>query len=167
MVKLIVAIAANRAIGKNNDLIWHLPADMRFFTQTTLNHIVVMGRKNWNSIPDKYRPLKDRLNVVVSRDTSFEDDGCVVYHSIEDAIEAYRHDERDTYIIGGGQIYKYVLEHDLVDQMLITKIDQSFDADTFFPEFDESLWQKECIMEHPVDEKNAYSFNVWKYEKEK
>ncbi|MEZ4922340.1 MAG: dihydrofolate reductase [Crocinitomicaceae bacterium] len=165
MVKLIVAIASNRAIGKDNDLIWHLPADMRFFTETTKGNIVIMGRRNWNSIPDKYRPLSDRLNVVVSRDTSFTDEGCVAYNTIEEAISAYKNDPRDTYIIGGGQIYKYALDHDLIDQMYITKIDASFDADTFFPEFDESGWTSEMIMDHPTDEKNPHSFKVWKYTK--
>jgi dihydrofolate reductase len=163
MVRLIVAIASNRAIGKDNDLIWHLPADMKFFTQTTKGHIVLMGRKNWESIPSKYRPLSERENVVVTRETSFQDEGCVVYHSIEEAIDAYKGDHRESYIIGGGQIYKYCLNNDLVDQMYITKIDHAFEADTFFPEFDESKWTAELIMDHPADDKNAHPFKVWNY----
>jgi dihydrofolate reductase len=165
MVKLIVAIASNRVIGKDNDLIWHLPADMKFFTDSTKNHIVIMGRKNWNSIPDKYRPLSDRLNVVVSRDTSFTDEGCVVYNSIENAISTYKEDARDTFIIGGGQIYKYCLDNDLIDQMFITKIEQNFEGDTFFPEFNENDWNSEIIMDYSIDERNKYAFKVWKYDK--
>ena len=89
MVKLIVAISENRVIGKDNDLIWHLPADMKFFSDQTKGHIVLMGRRNWHSIPDKYRPLPKRLNVVVTRDTCFDEVGCDVYHSVEKGIEAY------------------------------------------------------------------------------
>ena len=165
MVKLIVAIASNRVIGKDNDLIWHLPADMKFFTNTTKGHIVLMGRKNWLSIPDKYRPLKDRLNIVVSRDTRFSSNDCVTFNSIEKAIEKYQGDERDTYIIGGGQIYEYCLDHNLVEEMYITKIHREFDGDTFFPEFDESNWNKTLLFSHKTDEKNQYPFDVWKYTK--
>lgn len=165
MVKLIVAKASNNVIGKDNDLIWHLPADMKFFTNSTTGHIVIMGRKNWNSIPDKYRPLKNRLNVVVSRDPSFTDDGCEAFTSVEAAIEAYKNDARDLYIIGGGQIYKYSLENNLVDEMLITRIDQEFEGDTFFPDFNESNWTKELLFSHEIDEKNPHSFEVWKYTK--
>lgn len=163
MVKLIVATAANRVIGKDNDLIWHLPADMQFFTQSTLNHIVIMGRNNWHSIPDKYRPLKERLNIVVSRNPNFKAEGCQVFKSIEDAIEAYRADPRDIYIIGGGQIYQHCLQHQLVNEMYITKIHHEFEGDTFFPEFNEAEWQKELLFSHPVDDRNAYPFDVWKY----
>lgn len=165
MIKLIVAIAANRVIGKDNDLIWHLPADMAFFTESTKGHIVIMGRRNWDSIPLKYRPLPGRLNVVVTRDTTYEQEGCEIFHTIEDAIEHYRNDERDVYIIGGGQIYKYCIDNGLVDIMYITHIEHNFDGDTFFPEFDEDQWNKEMIMDHAIDDKNAYPFKVWKYAK--
>lgn len=165
MVKLIVAIASNNVIGKNNDLIWHLPADMRFFTQTTKGNVVIMGRRNWNSIPDKYRPLPGRLNIVVSRDTSFQDEGCEVYDSIESAIAAHSMDECDTYIIGGGQVYAYCLEKDLVDEMLISKVDQDFDGDTFFPDIDLDNWNKESILKYQKDDQNPHSFEVWRYTK--
>ena len=165
MVKLIVAIGANRAIGKDNDLIWHLPADMRFFSETTRGHIVIMGRKNWESIPSKYRPLDRRLNVVITRDKSFSDEGCVVFHSIESAIEHYANDERTSFIIGGGQIYAYCLEHNLIDEMLITHIKAEFEADTFFPEFDKNNWTKTSIMHHPIDDKNPHEFEVYSYKK--
>lgn len=124
-----------------------------------------MGRKNWNSIPDKYRPLPDRLNVVVSRDAGFNDEGCVIYNSVEDAVNSYKTDERETFIIGGGQIYKYSLEKNLIDEMFITIIDQDFEGDTYFPEFDEDEWDKTLLMSHPVDERNPYSFDVWRYTK--
>lgn len=163
MVKLIVAIASNNVIGKNNDLIWHLPADMRFFSSTTKGNIVIMGRRNWVSIPDKYRPLPDRKNIVVSRDESFTDDGCEVFSSVEGAIEAYKNDQRDTFIIGGGQIYKHSLDNDLADELYITKIEHAFDGDTYFPSVDESKWDIELILTHGVDDHNSYSFKIWKY----
>ncbi|UKN00543.1 dihydrofolate reductase [Paracrocinitomix mangrovi] len=165
MIKMIVAIAANNVIGKDNDLIWHLPADMRFFTESTSGHIVIMGRKNWNSIPDKYRPLSNRLNIVVSRDPNFTDEGCEAFTSIEEAIEKYKNDERDIFIIGGGQIYKYSLDNELAEELLITRIDHSFEGDTYFPEIDENKWNKSLLFEHQIDEKNKYPFTVWKYSK--
>lgn len=169
-IKLIVAKASNDAIGKDNDLIWHLPADMRFFTETTKGHIVLMGRKNWDSIPSKYRPLSDRINVVITRNVSFSHPDCVVFNTVEAAINHYKNapnknEEQDLFIIGGGQIYAYCLEHNLLDEMYVTFIDESFDADTFFPEFDESKWNKECIMHHDIDEKNKHVFDVYHYTK--
>ncbi|MGB1102929.1 MAG: dihydrofolate reductase [Crocinitomicaceae bacterium] len=166
-VKLIVAKGKNNVIGKDNDLIWHLPADMRFFTQSTKGHIVVMGRKNWDSIPLKYRPLSDRINAVVTRNKDFNHEDCIVFHSIEEAIEFYRKDasssKKDLFIIGGGQIYDYSIKNNLIDEMLITYIDAAFEGDTFFPDFDESLWRREEIMDHPVDEKNEYPFKVYRF----
>lgn len=169
-IKLIVAKAANNEIGKDNDLIWHLPADMRFFTETTKEHIVLMGRKNWDSIPPKYRPLSNRINVVITKNEDFEHNDCTVFHSIEKAIEFYKTNSdiskgKDLYIIGGGQIYDYCLTNNLLDEMFITFIDASFEADTFFPEFDEEKWNKKLHFEHPVDEKNPYAFAVYHYTK--
>jgi dihydrofolate reductase len=166
MVKLIVAIASNRVIGKDNDLIWHLPADMRFFTQTTKGHIVIMGRRNWDSIPLKYRPLSDRINVVITRNKNFRHPDCVVFNSLEESIIHYKKNaEKNIFIIGGGQIYKEAIDKDLVDEMLITHIDHAFEGDTWFPEINENTWKRELVMTHPNDEKNAYSFSVWKYNK--
>lgn len=166
MVKLIVAKASNDVIGKDNDLIWHLPADMRFFTQTTKGHIVVMGRRNWDSIPIKYRPLSERINVVISRNNNFHSSDCICFSSIEDAIEHFKNEKtKDLFIIGGGQIYRDALEKDLIDEMLVTHIDSDFDGDTWFPAIDANLWNKELILSHPKDEKNPYTFHVWKYTK--
>lgn len=165
MVKLIVAKGSNYVIGKDNDLIWHLPADMRFFTQTTKGHIVVMGRRNWDSIPLKYRPLSDRINVVITRNSDFKDEGCVVFHSIEAALEHYKNFDvsRDIFIIGGGQIYNHSLENNLVDEMFVTHIDQDFEGDTWFPKIDPTKWIKKEILSFAKDEKNAYNFKVFHY----
>lgn len=166
MVKLIVAQAANRTIGKDNDLIWRLPADMQFFKQTTTGNVVIMGRKNWESIPAKFRPLPDRVNAVISRSGDFQSDQCSVFSSLEEAIDFYRGEAgKDIYIIGGGQVYNYALAHDLVDEMLVTHVEQAFEGDTWFPEIDEKKWSKECVLIKEKDEKNPYNFKVWKYSK--
>lgn len=168
-IKLIVAKAKNNAIGKDNDLIWHLPADMRFFTQSTTGQIVLMGRRNWDSIPLKYRPLSTRTNVVITKNNTFSHPDCTVFNSVEAAIAYYKNNDaysdKDLYVIGGGQIYEYCLQHNLLDELYITFIDESFEGDTFFPEIDESKWKKELIMHHPIDEKNQYVFDVYKYTK--
>jgi dihydrofolate reductase len=169
-VKLIVAKAKNDVIGKDNDLIWHLPADMRFFTQSTKEHIVIMGRRNWDSIPAKYRPLSNRINVVITRSKTFSHPDCVVFNSVEAALDHYKNhastaEKKDLYIIGGGQIYAYCMDHDLLDEMYVTYIDQAFEGDTYFPQIDESKWNKECIMQHAIDEKNKYAFEVYKFTK--
>jgi len=167
-IKLIVAKAKNNVIGKDNDLIWHLPADMRFFTESTKGHVVIMGRRNWDSIPLKYRPLSNRENVVITRSKTFSHPDCLVFNSIEEALEHYKNkatknENRDLFIIGGGQIYAHSLAHNLCDELYVTFIDQAFEGDTYFPEIDENTWKKELILHHPTDEKNHYLFNVYKY----
>ncbi len=146
-VSLIVAMDKNRGIGKNNDLMWHLPNDMRFFKDTTVNHIVVMGRKNYDSIPEKYRPLPNRRNVILTRNSNFKAKDCDVFNSLDDALGAYEYgSEKTIFIIGGGQIYALALAQEVVDEMYITYVDGDYDADTFFPEFDESKWSKELVL---------------------
>lgn len=161
---LIVAMDLDRGIGKNNDLMWHLPADMRFFKETTTGHIVVLGRKNYESIPERFRPLPNRENAVLTRNTSFEAPGCVVFHSLQACLNHYENEtERTIFIIGGGEIYKQALGLDVIDEMYITHVHQRYEADTFFPEFDESGWRKEVVLIHEQDEKNEAGFEVVKY----
>lgn len=163
-IKLIVAMDLERGIGKNNDLMWHLPSDMRFFKETTLNQIVVMGRKNFESIPEKFRPLVNRENVILTRQEDYHVEHCLVFHSIREMVLYYQNEKnRTVFIIGGGQIYKEALELDIIDEMLITHVNHTFDADTFFPEIDSTQWQAETLFEHGVDDKNAYSFVVKRY----
>jgi dihydrofolate reductase len=163
-VRLIVAMDNERGIGKNNDLIWHLPADMKFFKETTLGHIVVMGRKNFDSIPERFRPLVGRENVVLTRNTDFLAENCQVFHSLEACLAAYENEtERYVYIIGGGQIYKQALQLNCVDELFITHVDHVYGADTFFPEIDENNWDTSVVFSHEVDEKNAVAFQVKHY----
>jgi len=163
-VSLIVAMDKNRGIGKNNDLMWHLPNDMRFFKDTTVNHIVVMGRKNYDSIPEKYRPLPNRRNVILTRNSNFKAKDCDVFNSLDDALGAYEYgSEKTIFIIGGGQIYALALAQEVVDEMYITYVDGYYDADTFFPEFDESKWRKELVLKQEKDDRHKNSFEVFRY----
>jgi len=165
-VKLIVAMDNERGIGKNNDLMWHLPADMKFFKETTLGHIVVMGRKNFDSIPERFRPLVGRENVVLTRNTDYLAENCQVFHSLEACLAAYENEtERIVFIIGGGQIYEQALQLDCVDEMFITHVDHVYGADTFFPEIDENQWETSVVFSHAADEKNTVAFQVKHYTK--
>lgn len=165
-VSLIVAKAANEAIGKDNDLIWHLRDDMRYFSETTKGHYVIMGRKNFDSIPDKYRPLPDRPNVIVTRNPDFSAEECVVVGSVEEGIEiARKNGEKEAFVIGGGQIYYTALQNDLLDKLYITYVHHEFDADVFFPEYDKSIWKKTSEIFHPKDAKHEFSFSYVTYEK--
>ncbi|PCJ28048.1 MAG: diacylglycerol kinase [Flavobacteriales bacterium] len=166
ITSLIVAIAENNIIGKENDLIWHLPNDMKFFKEKTLNHHIITGRKNYISIPKKYRPLSDRTNIVLTRQTEFKEEGCVVANSLEDAINyAKKNNETELFIIGGGQVYKEALEKGLIDKMYITHVHQQFDGDTFFPEINNKRWKKISETSHGADKKHPYSYSFAVYEK--
>jgi dihydrofolate reductase len=164
-VKLIVAMDKERGIGKNNDLMWHLPADMKFFKETTSGQIVVMGRKNWDSIPERFRPLPGRENVVLTRNAEFAAEGAVVFNSLETCLEFYKNDERDFFVIGGGEIYRMALDLHCVHEMYITQVDAVYGADTFFPEFNEKEWKVTDLFYHAKDEKNEASFTVKHYSK--
>ena len=164
LVTIIAAVAQNGAIGKDNDLIWHLPKDLQFFKESTLGHHVIMGRKNFYSIPHKYRPLSKRTNIVVSRRTDLKIEGAHVFSSVEKAIEFSEDAGQDeVFIIGGGQIYAYVLDQKLVDRMLITHVNAEFEADVFFPEFKAEEWKKKLILDYPKDNKNPLDFSIVEY----
>ncbi len=163
-VSLIVAMDNERGIGKNNDLMWHLPADMKFFRETTTGHIVVMGRKNYDSIPERFRPLPNRENAVLTRNADFTAEGCEVFHSLEACLDHYKNEtERTVFIIGGGQIYKEALELGVVDEMYVTHVDHTFGADTFFPEIENGKWNISEVQKQEIDEKNPYAFVIRKY----
>lgn len=165
-VSLIVAIAQNGVIGKNNQLIWHLPADLMYFKEKTIYHHVILGRKNYLSIPEKYRPLPNRTNIVLSRSENFLAPGCVVLNSLEQALEyCKKQGETEAFIIGGGQIYQEALDKNLVDRMYITYIEHSFEGDTFFPEFNKSEWIKKEEALRMKDDKNQYNMKFCLFER--
>jgi dihydrofolate reductase len=164
-VSLIVAVSENGVIGKDNDLIWHLPNDMRFFKETTMGHHVIMGRKNFESIPHKYRPLPNRTNIIVTRQTDYKAEGCVVVNSVDAALEiAKNNGEKESFIIGGGQIYKLALEAKMIDKIYLTKVHHSFDGDAFFPELDNS-WKEVERIDCKADEKHAHDYCFLTFEK--
>jgi len=165
VVSLIVAVSENKVIGKDNDLVWHLPTDMKFFKDTTENHFVIMGRRNFESIPHKYRPLPNRTNVVVSRQENLEAKGCFVVDSIEKAINLAKLSEDDEpFIIGGGQIYKYALDHQLVDRVYLTRVHTEIDGDTFFEDLDDS-WKLVHEEFHEKDERHPFAFTFQTFER--
>lgn len=133
-MKLIVAADRNWAIGKNNKLMWSIPADMKFFRETTQGNVVIMGRKTLESFPQG-QPLKNRVNIVITRNPSYKVKDAVVVHSVEEAIEESRKYDGDVFVIGGESIYRAMLPY--CDTALVTRIDYAYEADTWFPNLDE------------------------------
>jgi dihydrofolate reductase len=165
-ITLIVAAAENNAIGKDNRLIWRLPEDMKFFREKTVGFCVVTGRKNYESIPEKFRPLPERTNIVVTRQKNYEAPNAVVVSSLEDAIAfAIKCGEEELFIIGGGEIYRQALP--LAETIWLTRVHHSFEADTFFPSLDPLNWECTWQEEHTTDEKHAHAFTFMKYERRK
>lgn len=158
-ISIIAAVAENNVIGKDNDLIWHLPADLKFFKAKTTGHHIIMGRNTFESIGGG-RPLPNRTTVIITRQTDFTANGCLVAHSLEQAIELSKADD-EIFICGGSQIYNLALEK--ADQMYLTHIHESFDGDTFFPEFNKDKWKLTEEETHQSDEKNKYSYTFAKY----
>lgn len=165
MVSLIVAVSENNVIGKDNDLIWNLPNDMKFFKQKTQGHVVIMGRKNYESIPEKFRPLPNRTNIIITRQKNYHAPGCHIVDSIEQALDlAQQVQDDEPFIIGGGQIYQLALEQNLVHRIYLTRVHDHFEGDTFFPELP-SQWKEIQKLKHPADEKHSCGFSFITLEK--
>ena len=142
MIALVVAAAENNAIGKNNQLLWHLPEDLQYFKRTTMGKPIVMGRKTFESIG---RPLPGRLNIVITRQQDWQHDGVKVVHSIDDALRLAEAQSMidgvdEVMVIGGAEIYKTALPQ--ADKLYITRVDAEIEGDAFFPEIDSSVWQE-------------------------
>ena len=161
MVTIIAAIANNNALGKDNDLIWHLPADLKRFKKVTSGHHILMGRNTFESIG---KPLPNRTTVIITRNKNYKQEGCIVVDSIEKAIDVAKNDEQ-IFIIGGAQIYKQTIASNLVDQLDITQVHHSFDADVYFPEIDSDIWKEVAREEFKANEKNKYDFSFISYKK--
>lgn len=157
MVTIIAAAAENNALGKDNDLVWHLPDDFKRFKALTTGHYIIMGRKTFESFP---KPLPNRTHVVITRNKKYQKEGAVVVHSIEDAL-ALAKDDSQPFIIGGGEIYKQGLP--FTDKIELTRVHATVDADTFFPEIDESKWALIAEEYHPIDEKHKFAFTYLTY----
>lgn len=155
MISLIVAVADNNVIGKDNALIWHLPADMKFFREKTTGHCIITGRKNYESIPEKFRPLPNRTNIVITRQPDYRAPGAVIVGSVEAAIEkAKQSGDNEIFIIGGAEIFRQSLSY--ADRIYLTMIHHSFEGDVFFPELNMQEWKEMSRVAGPVDEKNKY-----------
>ena len=166
MISLIAALSENHVIGKNNTLPWHLPDDMKYFMQTTKGHFVIMGRKNYQSLPEKFRPLPNRTNIVVTRQQNFDAPGCQIAHSLKEAIEmAARANEPEVFLIGGSEIYQRGLL--LADRLYLTEIKSIINGDVYFPPFDRSAWQGSSRIPHKADQRHAFDFDFVVYEKSK
>jgi len=165
-LSMIAALDAENGIGKNNDLMWNLPADMQFFKETTKGHVVIMGRKNYDSIPEKFRPLPGRKNVILSRQPDFEAPGCLVFSSLADCLQQLQLEEgQKAFVIGGAQIYALALESGLVNEIFLTHNDKVYSAYTFFPDFDVSSYQKSLLFEQTLNDKHEANFEVYQYTK--
>jgi dihydrofolate reductase len=166
-IVLIAAVGRNNELGRNNDLMWRLKSDMAFFKRTTLHHRVIMGRKSWDSLPIKFRPLPNRMNVVISRDEHFQLEGALTFRTVEEAIsDAKKATDATAFIIGGGQIYTHCLQANLVDEMYLTHVNAAFaDADVFFPEISANEWKQETIETFEANEDNEYGGRIVHYVK--
>ncbi|WP_284652825.1 dihydrofolate reductase [Flavobacterium terrisoli] len=161
MITLIAAVAENNALGKNNQLLWHLPDDFKRFKTLTSGHYIIMGRKTFESFP---KPLPNRTHVIITRQKDYQPEGCIVVHSLEKAIEVCPKSE-DIFVIGGGEIYNQSLT--IADKVDITRVHHSFDADTYFPEIDLAQWQLVFEEYHPKDERHKFDFTFQTYLRKK
>jgi dihydrofolate reductase len=166
MINIVVAMAKNNVIGGENKLLWYLPADMRFFRLLTTNHIVIMGRKTYDSIG---KPLPNRENIVISRAKNIIVEGCLIANSLENAIVKANdinrvntsENQKQIFIIGGEQIYK--LSMDMAEKLYITEVDGIFEGDAFFPKIDFSKWQETNRINHKIDDKNSLNYAFVEY----
>ncbi len=166
LISMIVAVAQNNVIGKDNDLVWHLPDDMAYFKEKTKGHHVIMGRKNYYAIPEKWRPLPGRPNIVITRQPNLELTGVVVVNSIEEALDKVKNtNEEEAFIIGGGEIFKQSL--DIADKIYFTDIKSEFDGDTYFPDVNPNVWEEVKRVPHPIDDKHSYAFDFVEYVRKK
>lgn len=159
-ISLIVAIAEDNAIGKNNQLLCHVPGDLKRFKELTTGHTIVMGRLTYESLPN--RPLPNRVNIVMSSNKDIELEGCLVAHSIEEALGKCPFND-ESFVIGGATIYRQFLP--FVNKLYITSIHNRFEADSFFPEIDLEQWKETLRQDFPVSDKNNFGFSFINYER--
>ena len=161
MITIIAAIANNNALGKNNDLIWHLPADLKRFKKVTSGHHIIMGRNTFESIG---KPLPNRTTVIITRNNDYKADGCIIVNSILEALKVSASDSQ-VFIIGGAQIYKQAIN--FADRLDITEVHAEFDADVFFPKIDTKLWEESDREFFKADDKNKYDYSFVSYKKKR
>lgn len=154
-IAFVVAMDENRLIGRDNDLPWRLPDDMGWFRRQTMGKPCIMGRKTYDSLPERFRPLPGRLNIVVTRNREYEAPGAVVVHSIGDAIRAAGGVE-EIAIIGGADLFRRLLP--IADRLYLTQIHGAAEGDVYFPQFEMDDWDEVFRQEHPTDERHRFAF---------
>lgn len=159
MISFLFAMGENRVIGKDNDLPWHLPADLAYFKKVTLGHPIIMGRKTYESIG---RPLPGRKNIVVTRNEHFAAEGCTVVHSVEEALSSLPKNE-EIFVIGGTNLFEAFYGH--ADRMYVTFIHESFEGDTYFREIKDTEWRLVSTEENKKDQKNKYDYDFLVYDR--
>lgn len=160
-LSIIVATAEQGVIGKDNQLIWHLPEDLKMFRRLTTGHVIIMGRKTFESIG---KPLPNRTSIIISRNTHYQVEGCFVVSSLEEAVEKAKEIEtEEAFIIGGAQIYALAL--DMANTVYLTQVHHNFEGDAFFPILDTNIWIEKERKSFSSDEKNAYAFDFVTLEK--
>ncbi len=161
MIKILVACDENRVIGKDNQLIWHLPADLKRFKSLTTGHVILMGRKTYESIG---KPLPNRTTIVITRQADFQAEGTITAHSVDEAIlKAKSLSREDIFIVGGAEIYTLSLA--LADQILLTQLHDFFDGDAYFPEISAETWEIVARERGLTDEKNPFQYSFITYQK--
>ena len=160
MITIVVAMGKNREIGADNQLLWHLPKDLKQFKELTSGHPIIMGRKTYESIG---KPLPNRTNIVISRKNDWFEEGILIVGSIKEALKFAKKIDENVFIIGGGTIYEQTI--DLADQLEVTLVDAELKADTFFPKIDEKKWLKTNETTHQKDEKNQFDFSFQTFER--
>lgn len=155
-ISFVVALDQNRVIGLNGALPWRLPDDMKRFRAITMGHRVLMGRKTYESLPPRFRPLPGRKNIVLTRQSDYDAPGCVVVNSVAEALQVVAEDE-ELMVIGGAQLYEALF--DTVDRLYMTLVQGYNEGDVFFPAIDSEQWREVAREEHPADERHAVPFS--------
>ncbi len=158
---LIAAVANNNVIGRENKLIWHLPADLKHFKNLTMGHTLIMGRKTFESIG---KPLKGRKTIVLTSKKNYDAQGCQLAGSIKDALHQVK-DEKEVFVAGGSQIYEQTIGLHHTRRLYITRVYANFEGDTFFPDINTEKWELVSIEEFDADEKNKYPYAFLKYKR--
>ncbi|GAB3316425.1 type 3 dihydrofolate reductase [Larkinella ripae] len=163
LISLIAAVAENGVIGRDNELVWRLPDDFKYFKQTTSGHPILMGRKTFESLG---KPLPNRLNVVITRNAEYQPEGTLVVDSLEKALgEAQKTGIAEAFVIGGAEIYKQAIA--AADRLYLTEVKAAFEGDARFPDFDKTEWQEVSRRHHPADDRHAVAFDFVIWERKK
>lgn len=155
MISIIAAIGKNRELGKNNSLLWHIPEDLKRFKKLTEGHVVIMGRKTYDSLPKKFQPLPNRVNIVVTRNKNWQAKRCYIVNSIDEAIEKAKQFNKEIFIIGGASIYQQAIK--FADKLYLTSVNKKYqEADAFFPKY--SKFKKKIFEEKHLDNNPQFIF---------